>query len=59
MDKVYFDKDSWTLKYEPWLNTVELEVSKQELDQVHHSKITDYVKNLANKILWWKQKEKK
>lgn len=52
MDKAYFDKDSWTIKYEPWLNTVELEISKQEVEKMPTKWIRELIKDIVAKLLW-------
>lgn len=51
MDKAYFCKDSCTIKYEQGLNTVELEISKQEVEQMPTKWIRELIKETVEKLL--------
>lgn len=51
MDKAYFDKETGTIQYEPWLNKVELEISKQDVEIMSTKWIRDLIKDTIQKLL--------
>ena len=51
MDKCYADKKAGVIKYESGLNTVEIDIDRQEVKQLPSEWIVEKVKSLIIKLL--------
>ena len=51
MDKVYVDTKDNKILYEEKLNTIEIEISQQEVRDVSHGNIVNYIKDVVKNLI--------
>lgn len=51
MDKVYVDPKDNKIHYEEKLNTIEIEISQQEVRAIPHGAITNYIKDVVKNLI--------